>query len=262
VDQPRNAFGQRGQGVRACDVALQPLDAAVVGGRVAAQRGHLVATRLLRGDASSRLIGKACLYGGMIARLPFVRMVAITGSLAVDNADKGDDIDYLIVTAPGRVWLARALTMAVVRLAALRGVTVCPNYLLSEEALALPEQDRYTARELLQMRPLSGDRVYRRLLAANAWWRDYLPNALAAAAVSDGGGVLQRLGELLLRPVAGRLEAWVYRRKAAELAAQAEAGNGEVVFDATMCKGHFEGHRRRTAEALAQRLRRLEEPLP
>ncbi|MNS43808.1 hypothetical protein D3C72_762280 [compost metagenome] len=45
VDQPRNAFGQRGQGVRACDVALQPLDATVVGGRVAAQRVHLVATR-------------------------------------------------------------------------------------------------------------------------------------------------------------------------------------------------------------------------
>ena len=69
------------------------------------------------------------------------------------------------------------MTMVVVRLAALRGVTLCPNYLLAESALALPDRDVYTARELLQMRAdRAAQDVYERMLAANAWWRDLLPN--------------------------------------------------------------------------------------
>src|SRR5690606_6133029 len=116
-------------------------------------------------------------YGGLIARLPFVRMVAVTGSLAVDNADEDDDLDFLIVTAPGRVWLTRAMVMAVGRLASLRGITLCPNDLSAETALELPDRDFYTARELLQMRLIAGTATYIRMLETNAWWRDFLPNA-------------------------------------------------------------------------------------
>ena len=116
-------------------------------------------------------------YGARIGRLPFVRMVAITDSLALDNAEDRDDLDYLIVTAPGRVWVTRAMIMVIGRFASARGVTLCPNFLLAETALALSERDYYTARELLQMQPIYGHEVYNRMLAANAWWRDYLPNA-------------------------------------------------------------------------------------
>ena len=121
-------------------------------------------------------MGAAARYGALIAKLPFVRMVAVTGSLAVENAEAADDIDYLIVTSKGRLWLPRAMTILVVRLGGLRGVTLCPNYLLSESALALSERDPYTARELFQMRPLIGHDVHARMLAANMWCRELLPN--------------------------------------------------------------------------------------
>jgi len=223
-------------------------------------REHLAAVRARRAEASRRLFVAARRYGRMIASLPFVRMVAVTGALAAGNSEEDDDIDYLIVTAPGRLWLARTLTMAVVRLAALRGVTLCPNYLIAEDALACPDRDIYTARELLQMRPLCGAEAYRRMLEANAWWRDYLPNLDPDPFQGPpplASRLLRSLGEPILRGRAGdALEAWCFRRKARELRNRGD-GNGEAVFEANVCKGHFDAHRARTQAALAARLARL-----
>jgi hypothetical protein len=224
-------------------------------------REQLVAVRQRRQADSRLLLRRAQAYGRLIARLPFVRMVALTGSLAVENSDAGDDLDYLIVTERGRVWLTRALIMTVVRLAGLKGTTVCPNYILSESALALPERDYYTARELLQMRPISGASVYGRMLDLNSWWRDFLPNAAPAAGITPGAGhasLTRRVAESALRTPPGTLlERWLMQRKSRELASQ-DGSSDETAFDAEVCKGHFEGYRRLTRERVAQRMRELQ----
>ena len=223
-------------------------------------RSETTILRERRCRASASQLGKATWYGRAIARLPFVRMVAITGSLAVENADDDDDLDYLIVTAPGRVWLTRAMTMLVVRQAALRGVTLCPNYLLAENALALPERDFYTARELRQMVPVAGHDVHARMLQVNDWWREHLPNHEAPAPAHSytgrwpGRGLVERA--LMLRPF-DSVEAWLLKRKGAELRRDAGA---EAVFDESMCKGHFEGWRERTRQMVEERMSRLLEP--
>lgn len=41
--------------------------------------------------------------------IPFVRIVALTGSVARDHATEQSDIDVLIVSAPSRIWTARLL---------------------------------------------------------------------------------------------------------------------------------------------------------
>jgi hypothetical protein len=194
----------------------------------------------------------------MIARLPFVRMVAVTGSVAVDNADPGADLDYMIVTAPKRVWLTRAMTMLVVRYAALRGVTLCPNYLLAETALEQPAQDRYTARELLQMQPLSGFDVYGRLVEANPWWRTYLPNAVPFPCLQpEPRSAWRRAAEVMLRlPPFDLLEKSLLTRKAAEFAPLQSEGD-ETCFSPTMCKGHFDAWRGQTERRAAERLQHV-----
>jgi hypothetical protein len=228
-------------------------------------REHIIVTREQRRSSSRILRRRAVFYGSLMARLPFVRMVAITGSLAVENAAEGEDLDYLIVTVPGRVWLTRAMTMLVVRLAALRGITLCPNYFLSESVLAMLERNYYTARELLQMVPLAGRATHRRMLLENAWWRDYLPNVepppVATNARPEAPSLARRLAEaILLTPLGDLLESWLLRRKGAELR-NLIADNDEAVFDETMCKGHFDGHRQRTEAAVKERLQRLTAPV-
>ena len=123
----------------------------------------MIPLRVERDQASLLLWPPALSYGAWLARLPFVRMVALTGALAMRNASADDDdLDYVLVTAPGRVWLARAFAIVLVRLAKRRGVVVCPNYVLAESALAQDKHDLFMAHEVAQMVPIYGARSMRR----------------------------------------------------------------------------------------------------
>jgi hypothetical protein len=223
-------------------------------------REGLVAVRERRRLASRQLWPRARAYGHAIASLPFVRMVAVTGALAVNNSEVGDDLDYLVVTAPARLWSARAMTMLVVRWAGLRGVTVCPNYFLAADALSLSQRDAYTARELVQMAPVAGRETYARMLEVNRWWRSFLPNSAPAAqpaAAPEGRGRARAVLERALRSSAGAaVEVNIMRRKVRELRAQA-GDNPEALFDEHACKGHFEAYGRRTREAFERRVSEL-----
>jgi hypothetical protein len=224
-------------------------------------RSEIVSIRRSREDAAGRLWPIATYYGRMITRLPFVRMVAVTGELAVNNVNGKSDVDYFIVTEPGRLWLTRAMVIAIVKAAERRGIVVCPNYLITENALEMDERNLYTAREMAQMVPLSGYSVYERLREINDWVLEYLPNAIDPPVElngSDSGSQLRRVSEAVLRtPLAERFEQWEMKRKIEKLSRQ----NGtidEVAFSADWCKGHFDGHGHRTMQAFAERVRMVE----
>lgn len=236
-------------------------------------REEIVALRRQRMANARRLWPWAAYYGRLLASLPFVRMIAVTGSLAVDNVATGADIDYLVVTENGRLWLCRALVIVLVRLAARRGITLCPNYFLAERALLFQQRNLYNAHELVQMVPLAGFDTYCRLRRLNSWTSSYLPNADGfPPAMGDHlppAGSLQgwrsHLGETLLRSrLGGRLEQWEMERKIRKFGRQLQAArsNGswegnESAFAADWCKGHFENHGWHVLEAFDKSCRDL-----
>lgn len=224
-------------------------------------REQIVALRRERAWVAARLWPKALRYGRAIARLPYVRMVALTGALAVDNVAAGDDLDYLVVTAPGRLWVCRAGVILLVRRAALSGDTVCPNYFLAESALGYERPNLYAAHEMTQMVPLAGMVVYRRMLRLNPWVADYLPNAelpprkpVVRGDLCGHSGARAAAEALLDTSLGARLESWEMARKIRKFDRQ-NGSSGEVGFCADWCKGHFDGHERRTLSAYAERLR-------
>ena len=234
-----------------------------------AGRSAIFAIRAARAAHSAWLWRRACLLGRIAANLPFTRLVAIIGSLTMDNArSRSDDIDLFIVTASGRVWLTRAFIIALVRLARLSKIDLCPNYILSEGRLHMESQDLFTARELAQMQPLYGSREYRALLDANEWLCAMLPNADPRTAhLADLGAVARIAQRALEWPLAGRagdaLERRLRRRKVAELAQQATSmGSPEVVLEPEVCKGHMDSHGKKIRQEYSRRRERYFAPEP
>ncbi|HWQ12071.1 MAG TPA: hypothetical protein VNL77_04690 [Roseiflexaceae bacterium] len=219
-------------------------------------REAIVATRRRRAAVAQRLWPRALRYGRAIAALPFVRMVALTGALAVDNVEDGADIDYLVVTEPGRLWLCRLLAIALVRAVALRGDVICPNYFLAATALALDDRGLYAAHELAQMVPIAGIATYCHMRRLNVWADGLLPNAAGpprAVLAEPGPRRARALVEAALRtPVGARIERWEMARKVRKLTRQGV--NPETAFSPAYCKGHFDGHGRRVMAAYAERL--------
>jgi hypothetical protein len=227
------------------------------------ERDELVELRKRRAEISARAWPRALRYGAMIARLPFVRMVSLTGALAVNNAKRGDDIDYLIATERGRLWLSRALVIAlVVRPVSFYGDEVCPNYFVAASNLDFDDHDLYTAHELAQMVPLYGRGVYDRMRRANEWVGHFLPNASGAppgGEVGTGGSgrsLTQTVVEPVLRSAVGAtLESWEMRRKIPRLTSAAL--NSEVSVNADLCKGHVDAHHQWARDSFRLRLEAL-----
>jgi hypothetical protein len=199
------------------------------------------------------------------AAAPFVRMIAVTGSLAADNAETDADIDLFIVTEPARLWLCRAIffSAALAGKAAGIGPRLCPNYLVTSRALELGPADRdyYVARELAQMVPLWGQATYESLRARNAWMREFQPNersrwgAVEPARLSRLPATLRRRTERVLAGAFGdRLERWEAARAVPRQWRRAAREGGDVMFGPDVYRGQFSGHGARIRQRFAERL--------
>jgi len=219
-------------------------------------REKIIVTRSRRSRVASRMYKKAIYYGKQLAGLPFVRMVALTGALAVANVEESADIDFLVITEPGRLWLCRAFAILLVRRAALQGDIVCPNYFLSTRALQHPAPNLYSAHEMAQMIPIYGEKIYRLMWQLNPWVLNYLPNVEPLDTVyknEPNSAMKTMLEKFFSLPYGSWLDTWEMKRKTRKFSQQ-DPEAPEAEFCADWCKGHFDRHQQRTLETYAARL--------
>lgn len=142
------------------------------------QRERLSAEKLVSATSFASLLSRA---------VPYVRTVAVTGSVAYGSAGKWDDIDLFIVTKRKRLWISALLALVLVRVVKALNLRpphlalFCLSYVHDEQGFAKESNRSRTnplfARELLKAQPVAGAKRYRKYLEDNIWVRDFYADA-------------------------------------------------------------------------------------
>lgn len=114
--------------------------------------------------------------------IPYVRMVGVTGRLAMKNVWLGSDWDVLIVFKKGKIWTGRTLVTLVTQLLGKRRHRtkirdrVCLNYFLASDALEIKTKDLFSANEYFFIFPLLDvGNTFHRFQLKNGWIRKFKP---------------------------------------------------------------------------------------
>jgi predicted nucleotidyltransferase len=132
-----------------------------------------------RAKEQIRIARKAAAW---LSAFPFVRAVAVSGSLSKNYAEENSDIDFFIITAANRLWIARTVMHLFKKITFLFGRQhwFCMNYYVDEAALEIKEKNLFTAIEVVTALPLRGPAAFQQFLNANNWVKDFFPRYKAA----------------------------------------------------------------------------------
>ena len=126
----------------------------------------------------------------VLASLPTISFIGLSGGLAVENVTAEDDIDLFIIVKKGTVFRSRFWILVLLQLMGIRrsrgsvhaANTICINLLIDETEMQWSEQKRdlYIAHEIAQVVPLF-DRggIFQSFCNANQWILQYLPHSFA-----------------------------------------------------------------------------------
>ena len=147
-------------------------------------RERIIELRKRREVCSRSKINKAKRIASFLKFIPWIKLIGVTGALAMENSNEGDDIDLMIITSSKKLWLTRGLVVTFLLLTRQYRRPekvkdrICPNLMLSEEALEFPDHDLFTAHEIVQMKPIfDRGNTCQKFLQANSWIKNFLPNA-------------------------------------------------------------------------------------
>jgi hypothetical protein len=134
--------------------------------------------RLKGNERAKPLLVIAGRIAGFLFRFPFVRAIAISGSLSKNYAEPNADIDLFIITKANRLWIARTILHLFKKLTYLTGHQhwYCMNYFIDEEALLIEEKNIFTATEVITLRPIYGKDTMELFIRANEWVNMFFPN--------------------------------------------------------------------------------------
>lgn len=167
------------------------------------ESARLAALRQKKFQLSTELMLKAHRNAAFISQFPFVRGVAISGSLSKYAADEAADIDFFIITAADRLWICRSFLHIFKKLTFLIGRQhdFCMNYFLDQEELELKDKNLYTAFESISIIPVYGKASFRAFFTENSWAAKFFPNTdpqeKLAAEIQEKVGWLKRGAEFL-----------------------------------------------------------------
>ena len=136
-----------------------------------------VQKRIENNQRANKYIKRAQRISKFMLYFPFVRAVFVSGSLSKNVMPQDGDIDYFIVTKPGRLWIARTLLILFKKIILFNSYKYfCVNYFVDEKMLEIEEKNRFTATEIATILPMQGQAIYQQFIDANTWIHRFYPN--------------------------------------------------------------------------------------
>lgn len=116
----------------------------------------------------------------LLRGLPFIRLIAVNGSLAQGKIHSQSDIDFFIIVKYGRLWLVRFFAYWLLDLFNLRAkneyhrAKICLNHLLTDQDYLLDRRDSYNAHQYGNLAVLYNlDNSYKQFRQKNSWINDF-----------------------------------------------------------------------------------------
>ena len=190
----------------------------------------LIHKRIAENKRAAKLLPKARMVSNLLYYFPFVRVIGISGSLSKNVADPDADFDYFIITQAGRLWITRTLLILLRRCSILVGRQdwFCMNYFIDESCLQIPEQNIYTATEILTLILTKNNPTSHSFLEANNWVNRYFPNYLhKKAALLESGftnPVKKALEAMLNLAFFNQVDNWLMQLTMSRLTKKKRAG--------------------------------------
>jgi len=204
----------------------------------------------------------------LIGKFPYVRAAYISGSMSKGVMHEHGDVDYFIITEPGRLWVARTLLVLYKKTVLFNSRKFfCLNYFIDSEMLEIEEKNYFTAVETVTLRPAYDNGMYHRFLQANRWVEAFIPSSRPGKVIHNGetgrmlAGAIERS---LNNPIGDRLDQWlmrltlwVWKRKFGHMATE----HFEVAMKTRkyVSKHHPRNFQSRVLNALQQRISDFEQ---
>lgn len=163
---------------------------------------NLVNQRLQKEQEAQKYFKKLPFYAKLIRRFPFVKGVAISGSLSKSVMYDDGDIDYFIVTDKDRLWIARTFLVIFKKLFLLNSRKYfCVNYFVDENNLQISDENVFTAIEITYLAPVYNAEVFRKLKQQNNWTNSYIPDFRHPLELEEyhGDGFFKKVFQFLLK---------------------------------------------------------------
>ena len=126
---------------------------------------------------AKKIMPKVKTVASFISKFPFIKGVAISGSLSKGYYDDKSDFDFFVITKTKRVWISRLILAIYKRLFLNNSYKeFCVNYFVSTSTLEIEEKNRFTATEIVTVIPLYGKTEFSDFYKANSWVKEYFPN--------------------------------------------------------------------------------------
>ncbi|MEP6846159.1 MAG: hypothetical protein ABI861_09150 [Panacibacter sp.] len=138
----------------------------------------IAAERIKANALAEKHMIKARKIAAFLACFPFIKGIAVSGSLSKKIATVKSDYDFFIITQKNCLWLSRFMFSVFIKAASLVGLKkyFCLNYIIDESYLEVEEKNIFTAIETVTLMPMYGGRIFTAFFAANNWAYDFFPN--------------------------------------------------------------------------------------